>query len=77
MHRELYTHQRLAAVERKTAERERALQRLVAAAPRSRRSFTQRTARWLGGLLLHLGTRLMAYGVQRTDTRTGVDLRYS
>jgi hypothetical protein len=77
MHREIYTHQTLGALHHKHKQREQQFQRLIAQAPAARRGFTRRTARWLGSLLLHLGTRLMAYGMHRPDARAGADLRYS
>ncbi len=77
MYREIYTHETLTALPGKREQRAQELQRLVGMTPVFQRSLLRRPARWLGRLLLHLGTRLMVYGARRPDARTGADLRYS
>jgi hypothetical protein len=76
MHREIYTHQMLTALQHPLDQRERQMRSLAGMAS-AQSSLTRRTAHRLGSLFFRLGTRLMAYGANRPDARTGVDLRYS
>jgi hypothetical protein len=77
MHREIYTHQTLAALQRTQQPNRRSAHRRALAAARGERTWLRRSAHLAGSLLISLGARLHAYGANRPDARPNADLRYS